>query len=147
MSSSSRPVHVLACATEYRQETAILQRSAARNGCSMAFCEVSIERTHIPANVRARIHAHTHTHDTRDYGRCIAKLDPRESHTRDRRERALATQISEGTVTRKVQSRAVVRPGNGIEGCRSLGTEKPSPRERRENFSDGVSPDPCMFGI
>ncbi|CAE7501512.1 PLOD3, partial [Symbiodinium necroappetens] len=32
MSSSSRPVHVLACATEYRQETAILQRSAARNG-------------------------------------------------------------------------------------------------------------------
>ena len=26
-------VHVLACATEYRQETAILQRSASRNGC------------------------------------------------------------------------------------------------------------------
>ena len=29
-------MHVLACATEYRQETAILQRSAARNGCSHA---------------------------------------------------------------------------------------------------------------
>lgn len=28
----TEPVHVLACATEYRQETAILQRSAARNG-------------------------------------------------------------------------------------------------------------------
>eukprot|EP00931_Biecheleriopsis_adriatica_P044471 TRINITY_DN25438_c0_g1_i1.p1 TRINITY_DN25438_c0_g1~~TRINITY_DN25438_c0_g1_i1.p1 ORF type:complete len:391 (+),score=62.82 TRINITY_DN25438_c0_g1_i1:61-1233(+) len=31
-SASSPTVHVLACATEYRQETAILQRSAARNG-------------------------------------------------------------------------------------------------------------------
>ena len=31
--TSRAAVHVLACATEYRQETAILQRSAARNGC------------------------------------------------------------------------------------------------------------------
>lgn len=33
MRTSRAAVHVLACATEYRQETAILQRSAARNGC------------------------------------------------------------------------------------------------------------------
>ena len=32
LSRRAQDVHVLACATEYRQETAILQRSAARNG-------------------------------------------------------------------------------------------------------------------
>lgn len=38
-------VHVLACATEYRQETAILQRSAARNGISDAARPDSCQRT------------------------------------------------------------------------------------------------------
>ena len=38
-------VHVLACATEYRQETAILQRSAARNGTSDAARPDSCQRT------------------------------------------------------------------------------------------------------
>ena len=37
-------VHVLACATEYRQETAILQRSAARNGISDAARSDSCQR-------------------------------------------------------------------------------------------------------
>ena len=37
-------VHVLACATEYRQETAILQRSAARNGISDAARPDSCQR-------------------------------------------------------------------------------------------------------